>query len=108
MTIGIAHVEAGICGMSATIRATSTDQFGPVTLEIESDCPHIGKLAEELTEVDPFVEIAFSGEGSKTLRLAAKYCRHAACPVPAGIIKAIEVTSGLALPKDVKIEVSQE
>lgn len=108
MTVGIARVEAGICGMSARIKATSTDQFGPVTLEMESDCPHIAKLAEELTEVSPFDEIAFRGEGPKTLRLAAKHCKHAACPVPAGIIKAIEVASGMALPKEAKIEISRE
>jgi hypothetical protein len=32
--------------------------------------------------------------------MAAKHCQHASCPVPSGIIKAIEVASGLALPKD--------
>lgn len=37
-----------------------------------------------------------------------KHKQHAACPVPAGIIKAIEVAAGLALPKDAKIEVSSE
>ena len=94
--------------MSATIKATSTDQFGPVKLETESSCPHIQKLAEELTEVSPFEEIAFRGEGPKTLRLAAKHCKHAACPVPAGMIKAIEVASGMALPKDAKITISKE
>lgn len=108
MAAGIAHVTAGICGMTATIKATSTDQFGPVTLEIESDCPHVQKLASELTEVNPFEEIGFRGEGPKTLRLAAKHCKHAACPVPSGIIKAVEVASGLALPKEVKIDVSKE
>jgi len=53
-------------------------------------------------------EISFRGEGPKTLRMAAKHCKHTACPVPAGIIKAIEVASGLALPKDASIQVSQE
>jgi hypothetical protein len=40
--------------------------------------------------------------------MAAKHCKHAACPVPSGIIKAVEVASGLALPKDASIQVSQE
>jgi hypothetical protein len=40
--------------------------------------------------------------------MAAKHCKHAACPVPSGIIKAIEVASGLALPKDASITVTQE
>jgi len=58
--------------------------------------------------VHPFEEIAFRGEGPKTLLLAAKHCKHAACPVPSGIIKAIEVAAGLALPKDASIQVSKE
>ena len=53
-------------------------------------------------------EISFHGEGPKTLRMAAKHCKHTACPVPSGILKAIEVASGLALPKDASIEVVQE
>ena len=65
-------------------------------------------VAGELTEVNPFEEISFRGEGPQTLRLAAKHCNHAACPVPSGIIKAIEVASGLALPRDAVIEVKKE
>jgi hypothetical protein len=38
--------------------------------------------------------------------MAVKFCSHAACPVPVGIIKAIEVESNLALPADVTIKVS--
>jgi Family of unknown function (DUF6951) len=40
--------------------------------------------------------------------MAAKHCKHTACPVPAGIIKSIEVASGLALSQDARIEVRQE
>jgi hypothetical protein len=40
--------------------------------------------------------------------MAAKHCKHAACPVPSGIVKAVEVASGLALPKDASIKVRQE
>jgi hypothetical protein len=39
--------------------------------------------------------------------MATKHCKHAACPVPSGIIKAVEVASGLALPKNASIQVSQ-
>jgi hypothetical protein len=43
-----------------------------------------------------------------TYQLAAKYLTHSACPVPAGILKAVEVAAGLALPKDAAIKVSKE
>ena len=33
---------------------------------------------------------------------------HFACPVPAGVFKAIEVAAGLALPRDATIRVSRD
>jgi hypothetical protein len=76
-------------------------------LEINTRCENIQKLAQELKVVDPTEEISFRGKGPKTLRMATKHCKHAACPVPSGIIKSVEVSSGLALPKDSSIQVSQ-
>jgi hypothetical protein len=105
---GIVKVISGICGMLTEVRATSDNQAGTVKLELNTRCESIQKLAGELTEVNPYEEISFRGAGPRTLRMAAKYCQHAACPVPSGIIKAIEVASGLALPKDAVIEVKQE
>ena len=105
---GIVSVMSGICGMITEIRATSDDQARKVQLEINTRCENIQKLAQNLKVVDPMEEISFRGKGPKTLRMAAKHCKHTACPVPSGIIKAIEVASGLALPKDASIQVSQE
>ena len=105
---GIVNVMSGICGMITEIRATSNDPLKKVHIEINTRCESIQKLAEELKDVDPMEEISFRGKGPKTLRMATKHCKHTACPVPSGIIKAIEVASGLALPKDASIQVSQE
>jgi hypothetical protein len=33
----------------------------------------------------------------------SKHCPHPACPVPSGILKAVEVAAGLALPRDASI-----
>jgi hypothetical protein len=71
-----------------------------------SDCDAIQRLGEELTEVDPFQEITFRGQGPRALQLGAKHCYHTACPVPVGIIKAVEVAAGLALPADAAIQPS--
>ena len=105
---GIVNVMSGICGMITEIRATSQDQTGLVNLDINTRCESIQNLAGELKVVNPLEEISFKGEGPNTLRMAAKHCKHTACPVPSGIIKAIEVASGMALPEDAKIEVVQE
>ncbi len=96
-----ATINSGICGMTTTVSATAKGRG--VFLEFESDCGYVQALAEELTEVEPFREISYRGEGPLTLRLAAQHLVHPACPVPSGIIKAIEVASGLALPKDAHI-----
>ena len=105
---GIVNVMSGICGMITEIRATSDDQTKMVNLEINTRCESIQKLAGDLKTVNPIEEISFRGDGPKTLRIAAKHCKHTACPVPSGIIKAVEVASGLALPKDASIEVALE
>ena len=97
-----AIIQPGICGFTTTVEVTTIGKRN-CSIAIESECPHIQKLASVLTEVDPFTEISFRGEGPKVLKLGTEYCSHPACPVPVGIIKAIEVEARLALPKDVQI-----
>jgi hypothetical protein len=77
------------------------------TLSIESECDAVQRMAAELTQVDPFQEITFRGKGPLALQLAAKHCTHAACPVGVGVIKAVEVEAGLALPADITIKLSK-
>jgi hypothetical protein len=100
-----AEIESGICGF--TTRVSARRNGGTVTLQIESECDAIQRLAAELTEVEPFQEITFRGEGPRTLRAAVKHCYHPACPVPVGIIKVVEVEAGLALPADARIKISK-
>lgn len=105
--VGIVNVMSGICGMITEIRATSGQKMGKVRLDISSRCEGIQKLAQALKVVNPMEEITYKGKGPRTLRMAAKHCKHASCPVPSGIIKAIEVASGLAVPRDASIQVSK-
>jgi hypothetical protein len=101
-----AEIESGICGFCTTVRTTSEGRR--VRVEFETECGYVEHLAAVLQEVDPFREISYRGEGPVTLRLAAEHLVHPACPVPSGIIKAIEVEAGLALPKDASIKPSKE
>jgi hypothetical protein len=101
-----ARIEPGVCGFSTTVNVIKVDKRR-CTIQIQSECPHIQQLAAALSEVDPFQEISFRGEGPQTLSLGAQYCQHPACPVPVGIIKAIEVEAGLALPRDVEIKLEK-
>jgi hypothetical protein len=74
----------------------AADEEKEVTLQITTECPNLKALEKELTQVNAYEECFEKiGEGTvyETVR---KYCRHAACPVPCGILKAIEVSAGLA------------
>ena len=44
---------------------------------------------------------------SEVYALAKEYCKHAVCPVPGAILKAIEASCGLALTKNVHIEITK-
>ena len=103
--MGRAEICPGICGFTTVVEARMDGSR--CVLSIDSECEAIQCLAAELSQVDPFQEITFRGDGPRVLRLAACHCSHAACPVPVGIIKAVEVAAGLALPADVTIRLSR-
>ncbi len=100
-----AEILPGNCGFTTTVETSLDGDVCKVT--IVSECKAIQKLALELTEVNPYQEISFRRGAPPILQMGAKYCTHTACPVPVGIIKAVEVEAGLALPMDVTIKLSK-
>jgi hypothetical protein len=100
-----AEIHSGACGYTTTVHTIMNGKMCQIA--IESDCKAIQKMAAELTEVEPFKEISSRRQVPKTLEMGIKYCTHAACPVPVGIIKAVEIESGLNLPVDVSIKLSK-
>jgi hypothetical protein len=96
-----AEILPGNCGFTTTVEAILDGDVCKIM--VVSDCKAIQKLAQELTEVNPYQEISFRRSTPQILQMGAKYCTHAACPVPVGIIKAVEVEAGMALPMDVRI-----
>ena len=99
-------IEAGICGFGTKVEATDLGKR-KIRLKNTSDCPNIQKLAEELVEIDAFDEITQKAKSTKTFEIAAKHCPHSSCIVPSGIIKAVEVAAGLALPKNATIKMEK-
>jgi hypothetical protein len=75
---------------------------------LESTCPDVQKLSLELDEVDAYRSIDLRSGLPEVLQLAFARCRHAACPVPTGIVKCIEVAASLAVPRDVSMHISVE
>ncbi len=101
-----AYIDAGICGFTTNVNAVQNDE-GKVEIGIDSTCPHIMKVADSIKEVEPYNEIGFFGGSIPSILQAHYGCPHAACPVFSGVVKAVEVAAGLALPKDVILTVSK-
>jgi hypothetical protein len=100
-----AEVNSGICGFTTVVEATMNAKV--CNLVIRSDCKSIQKLGQDLKHVNPFEEISFRRSIPQTIQLSMQHCPHAACPVPVGIIKAVEVEAKLAVPADVSIKLSR-
>ena len=100
-------VDSGICGFSTTIRAVSIDQQ-KVTVSFESQCPHVLKARETLTEVDAFQELFKKPAETGVYAALSPHLPHVTCPLYSGFLKAIEVAAGMALPKNVSMIIEME
>ena len=72
------------------------------TLTITSECEMVQKLGKELPELtmmDAFKRLLDNPVYNK----GATCLKHVSCPVPAGILKALEVEAGLAVPREVRM-----
>jgi hypothetical protein len=100
-----AEIFSGNCGF--TTKVETTMDGAACQISIQSECKAIQKLAADLIQVDPWKEISARRSMPVILQKGAQYCTHAACPVPVGIIKAVEIEAGLALPTDVTIKLEK-
>ncbi len=98
-------VNPGVCGFVSSVAVVLGDD-GMCTLQGESPCPHVQELLGALGPVDPFGEISYRTGMPRILAKAHETLPHPACPVPAALLKAVEVAASLALPADVSIEVA--
>ena len=104
-------VDGGICGFKTKIHAESDDSQN-VTFKIGSGCEKAQAFSQALMAkgpVDGYAEIGAGADGIvlTTARESLKGC-CAACAVPVGAFKAMQVAAGVALPKDVTLKISSE
>ena len=104
-------IDAGICGFRTTARVTSEDSQH-VTFEIQSDCGKVRAVAELLKrqgEIDAYQEISPNAP-SIVLNTASSVLKGccAACAVPVGLFKGMQIAAGLALPKDIQMQFHRE
>ena len=111
--MGRAIVDAGICGFHSEIFVSTEDDMW-VKVLINTDCPDVTRLAQALEglTLNGFRETMRMGGSAQALTpLQEAFHRdipHPGCPVYSGIIKAIEVTLGTALPADARIQVLRD
>jgi hypothetical protein len=101
------QIDAGICGFSTSVSADSPDGQ-MVNVAITSECPHVTAGAADLGEVDAYKEIFSKPHETATYAALSPHLPHVACPVYAGVLKCIEASASLALPKDSTITFVEE
>jgi hypothetical protein len=73
-----------------------------VNLSIDTKCDMLRTITENLAVLDLY-EVLKPGGKSVVYEFAGGAGTHAACPVPMAIIKAVEVETGMALPRPVSL-----
>jgi len=102
-----ASIRAGACGFGTDVHATCADGLR-VALQLESDCPKVQAMAAALPELSAVDEVLRKPlVGTTPAKMAGQYRLHASCPVPVGILKAVEAAAGLALPTRCEICLEQ-
>jgi len=94
-------ITAGACGFTTKASADFDPATGMCKLEISTPCPHFGKVAAELDAVAPGEE--FDWAKSHIHNKMHALCSHTACPVPAGLVKAVQVACGKKSPVNASI-----
>jgi len=97
-------VDSGVCKMITVIDAKMNDD-GMVEVDIHSDCPYVLKLSWGIKPVFAFMVVESPMNETEIYQLASERLAHTACPVPSGILKAIEVAGELGLKRDVHMKI---
>ncbi len=94
-------VNAGACGFSVTIRA-ERGKDKKITIVLDTACEMVKAMAGDLAAVNA-VSVLMGFQHNPVYQSASKRLKHPACPVPGGILKALEVEAGMNVAKDVSI-----
>lgn len=101
-------IDSGICGFTTLVHAEDKTGYN-ASFHLESECPNWKKVddilgGKELNMMTELFKDKKTGElNSQVLTVSLKTIPHVSCPVISGILKALEMSVGLALPKDAVI-----
>ena len=99
------EVNPGVCRLSTKIQAVYSDD-GLVRFEIESECPHVSKIADVLSdeEIDMMGVMKMPFGENPIYMACGKVLGHSACIVPCALMKAAEVATGMGLKRASEIK----
>ena len=104
----VATIHAGACGHVTVVEATGDPADGTCLLHIQTDCTAFEKVAEKLEGAKVLPAEEFDWAKSRIHAAMRENCSHTACPVPAGIVKAVQVAAGKKQPVDASISLAVE
>jgi hypothetical protein len=87
--------------MASTVEVTKVSKR-VVRVEITSDCDKVTAMGKSLPDMNQFDALKPPVD-SKIYQYSSEHHLCASCPVPMAILKAIEVETGLALPRSVVV-----
>ncbi len=94
-------IKSGACGFSVLITAEK-DRDKKIHISLETECEMVKQMLPDISPLDMMT--LFSGWlNNPVYKSASKQLKHVSCPVPSGILKAVEAEAGLAVPKEVSI-----
>ena len=102
MCATVCNVNAGVCGMKTKITATASEDMMSINVIMESNCPMVNAIGP-IEGLNPYELVGQPFTENPVYVKCAENLRHAACPVPCGIVKAAEAEAGLGLKKPVDI-----
>jgi len=98
-------INPGNCGFSVDV-TVNRKKDGKAAISIDTECEMVLNMLDDISLLD--TRAAFTGYlNNPVYRSAAMHLKHVACPVPMGILKALEVEMGLCVPEEVSIKFSK-
>lgn len=98
-------INPGICGFSVAV-TVNRKKNRKAAISIDTECEMVLSMVDDISLLD--TRASFTGYlNNPVYRSAAMHLQHVACPVPMGILKALEVEMGLCIPKEVTIKFSK-
>lgn len=98
----VLNVDPGACRLKSQV-ISWLDEKGLVQCRITSACKNVTDFGERLGGMEPIGVLHLPFSENEVYLQAGVILKHATCPVPLAVLKAMEVASGLGIKRDVHL-----